>query len=88
VRAGTVVVDAAFRGLAPGQVATVTVTVDGTITAQAALTPSPDGTATRALTLEHVPAPAVVTVDAHAGPATCTARLTPGQAAHLTCTPP
>lgn len=88
VRAGTVVVEVTFRGLAADQVLTVTVTVDDTRAAQAALIPGPEGAATQTLTVVHVPAQAVVTVDAWADPTTCTASLAPGQPTRATCTPP
>jgi hypothetical protein len=63
----TVTVEVAFRGLDTGEVAIVTVAVDGRAASQAAITPTPEGLAARTLTLDKVPAAAVVTVDARAG---------------------
>ncbi|MGH3901379.1 MAG: hypothetical protein ACRDTA_24630, partial [Pseudonocardiaceae bacterium] len=81
-------VDATFRGLTPGQIASATVTVDGTIVAAAAFGPAPDGTATRTLTLDQIPINAVAVVDARGGNAACTATVKPGQPAEMTCATP
>ena len=80
-------VEISFRGLDTDQIASATVTVDGTIVAAAAFGPTPEGTATRTLTVEQVPATAVVLVDARGGTAACTATLPPGRAAQLRCSP-
>jgi len=81
----TVTVDVTFRGLEANQVATVTVSVDGRVVAQAAVTPSDDGLASRTLTVEKIPATAPVTVDAKAGSTRCAAEASPGKPLHLTC---
>lgn len=82
----TLTIEAAFRGLDPSQIASTTVTVNGTILATAAFGPAPDGTATRTLTLDHIATNAIAVVDARAGKTTCTATLRPDQAAEVTCT--
>lgn len=81
-------IDATFHGLAPGQVASATVTVDGTIAATAAFGPAPDGTATRTLTLDQIPVNTVAVVDARGGNAACTATVKPAQSAKITCPAP
>jgi hypothetical protein len=84
--AGKLTIDATFRGLEAGQIASVTVTVDGTVLATAAFGPTPDGTATRTVTIEQISTNAVAVVDARGGSAVCTATLEPGQAAEVKCT--
>lgn len=74
----TVEVEVTFRDLAPGQVATASISTTDGVLAQAALTPTPQGTATRTLTAEQVATDVVVTVDANAGGWACTGTLTPG----------
>lgn len=81
-------IDATFRGLAPGQVASATVTVDGTIVAAAVFGPAPDGTATRTLILDQIPINAVAVVDARGGNVACTTTAKPGQPAEMTCPAP
>jgi hypothetical protein len=85
--ADTVTVEVTFRGVDAGQVAAVTVAVDGRTVAQAAITPTVDGVATRTLTVDKVPASATVTVQAQAGRTRCTADGRPGQPLRLTCRP-
>jgi hypothetical protein len=82
----TVTGDVTFRGLDPGQVATATLTVDGTLLVATAFGPGPDGTATRTLTANRLPAAAVTVIDARAGGITCTATLAPGRPAEQDCT--
>lgn len=83
--AGKLTVDVTFRGLAAGQVATAVVRVDNTLVAQAAFEAGADGTASRTLAVEPVPAAGVVAVEAHGGAATCTATLRPAAAAEVRC---
>jgi hypothetical protein len=80
-------INATFRGLNADQVASTTVTVDGTILATAAFGPAPDGTATQTLTLDQIPINAEAVVDARGGNTTCTASLKPQQAVEVKCTP-
>jgi hypothetical protein len=86
--ADTLTVDVTFRNLDDGHVATVTVSVDGRVVAQTAITPAGDGTASRSLTVAHVPATATVRVSAAAGDVTCTADGSPGQPLALKCVQP
>jgi hypothetical protein len=80
-----VTVEVTFRGMGPGQVATVTVAVDGRPVAQAAISPTAEGTATRTLTVERVPTAASVTVNAQAGNTRCGVDGPPGKPLLLTC---
>lgn len=84
----SVTVDVTFRGLDEGQVATLTVAVDGATLATAGFTPAADGTATRSLTVPQVPAGGVVTVEAKAADTRCTARLDPSREAEVSCPAP
>ena len=84
----TVAVTVTFRGLAPGQVATLTLTTTGTTTvlARAAATATPGGTATTSLTAGHLTAAQPVTVTAAVPGQVCRAVLTPARAQPaLTC---
>ena len=83
--AGKLTVDVTFRGLDVGQVATAVVRVDNAVVAQAAFEPGADGTASRTLAVEQVPAKGVVVVEAHGGGVTCMATLRPGAAAEVRC---
>jgi hypothetical protein len=71
-----------------GQVASITVSVDGRVVAQAAVTPSQDGVVSRTLTVAHVPAAATVTVGAEVGRAKCTAEGRTGQSLRVNCSAP
>ena len=82
---GKLTVDVTFRGLDDGESVSAVVRVDGAVAAEAIVGPGPDGTASRTLTVEQVPAAGVVTVEARAGDQTCTATLTPGTAAEVRC---
>jgi hypothetical protein len=82
---GKLTVDVTFRGLDPGEVASAVVRVDGSTAAEAGFGPGTDGTATRTLTVEQIPTSGIVTVEAHGGDNTCTARLEPGGAAEVRC---
>lgn len=79
-------VNVTFRRLKPDQIASITVTVNGTILATAASAPAPDGTATQTLTLDQLPNNAEAVVDARAGNTICTATLKPEQIAEIRCT--
>lgn len=59
--------------------------VDNAVVAQAAFEPGVDGTASRSLLVEQVPATGAVVVEAHGGAATCTAMLKPGAAVEVRC---
>ena len=74
-----------FRGLDAGEAASAVVRVDGAVAAEAAFGPGPDGTATRTLVVEQVPAGGVVTVEARGGDADVTATLNPGAVAEVRC---
>jgi hypothetical protein len=84
----TVTVEVAFREVDAGQVATITVSVDGRVVAQAAVTPSQDGVVSRTLTVAHVPAAATVIVSAEVGRAKCTAEGRTGQPLRVNCSAP
>jgi len=78
--ADTVTVEVTFRGLQPGDVATVSITAGTLMLAQAAFTPGPDGTAPRTLSADHVDAAATVRVQATAASRTCMGTINPGAA--------
>ena len=70
-----------FRGLAPGQVSTLTLSTPGTshVLARAATTATPGGTATISLTDSHLTAAQPVTVTAATAAQVCRAVLTPAR---------
>jgi hypothetical protein len=74
---GTVTVKAAFRGLAPGQVATLALTTSGRMLARSAATPTPAGTTTITVTANRLSSGQPLTITAHAPHHTCQATLTP-----------
>jgi hypothetical protein len=76
----TVTVEVTFRGLHPGDVATVRITAGTRVLARAAFTPGPDGTAARTLSVDHVDAAATVTVQATAGSRACMGTISAGAA--------
>jgi hypothetical protein len=82
---GKLTVDVTFRGLDDGETLSAVVRVDGAVAAEAIVGPGPDGTASRTLAVEQVPASGVVAVEARGGGKTCTATLTPGAAAEVRC---
>jgi hypothetical protein len=79
-------VNVTFRGLPPGQVATVAVIASNKVLASAAVTSAPDGTATSALALSNIPTSQRVVIDAKTAHQYCHAALVPGQEhPSLTC---
>jgi len=84
----TVQVSVTFRALAPGQVATVTVTAAGHTLARAIAAPAPDGNAAVTLTASHIATGQPVTLTARTPGQACQATLPTGtQQATLTCRP-
>ena len=85
---GQVTVTATFRGLAPGQAVTVTLTTAGRVLTRAVATPAPDGTAVVTLTATRLTVGQPVTLTARDPHQACQATLppSPGQPA-LTCHP-
>jgi hypothetical protein len=73
----TITFEVTYRGLNPGQVANTTISTAAQLLAQAAFTPGTDGTASRTLTVDHVPTDAQVTIETTAGAHTCIATLNP-----------
>jgi hypothetical protein len=85
---GTITVKAAFRGLAPGQVATLALTTSGRVLARAAATPTPAGTTTITITANHISNGQTATITAHVPYQTCQATLTPSHTQPtITCHP-
>jgi hypothetical protein len=83
-----VTITATFRGLAPGQAATVTLTTAGRVLARAVATPAPDGTAAITLTAGDLTAGQPVSITARAPGQACQATLPPRlEEPTLTCRP-
>lgn len=75
----TTTVQVTFRGLPPGQVATVIVATAARVLARSAATPGPGGTAATALTVSHLAPAWPVTITARTVGQFCQAHLSPSR---------
>ena len=73
----TVSIEVSFPDIEPSDTLILTVVAGNVTVAKAAITPQPDGTASRTITIPHIPTDTSITATASAGKQRCVATLTP-----------